>query len=166
MRSLGLLNCPTVLTPQTVRFDADTPVILVESATDESIANSILLLPPSASSKVVNTKWHEYSNETIDSALSALNTLDSNFSDHPLHDALRTLSTAVHRLSAARAELEENRKALLQKEADRRARAEELMKELQPSERDLARRVIQSLFPDDDEGGHAVRRKSSTRVRI
>ena len=40
------------------------------------------------------------------------------------------------------------------------------MRELQPSDRELARRVIQSLFPDDDEDGHAVRRKFSASVSI
>ncbi|EKM57867.1 uncharacterized protein PHACADRAFT_116285 [Phanerochaete carnosa HHB-10118-sp] len=144
-------------------FDADTPVILVESATDDSIVNNVSSLPSNATNKLLSTRWHDYPNEAIDSALSALNTLDASFSDHPLHDAIRALSAAVHKLSSVRAELEESRKALLQKEADRRARADELMRELQPSDRVLARRVIQSLFPDDDEDSHAVRRKSSNR---
>ena len=148
------------------RFDADTPVILVESATDDLAANLVSPLTPSVANKVLTTRWHEYSNESIDSALSALGTLDSSFSDHPLHDALRTLSSAVHRLSAARAQLEESRRALLEKEASRRARADQLMRELQPSDRELARRVIQSLFPDDDEDSHEVRRKTSASVSV
>lgn len=146
------------------RFEVDTPVILVESATDDSLSYAVSPLPSSYANKITSTKWHQYSNEAIDSALSALGTLEPNSSDHPLHDALKILSSAVHKLSTARAELEEGRKALIQKEAARRARAEQLIRELQPSERDLARRVVQSLFPDDDEDSHAVRRKYSASV--
>lgn len=148
------------------RLDSDTPVILVESATDDSFTDTSQPLAFGASNPVLATKWHEYSNTEIDSTLSALGTVDANFADQPLHHALRTLSSAVHRLSAARAELEESRQVLLQREAARRARTDRLMQELQPSDRDLARRVIQSLFPDDDEDGHAVRRKFSASVSI
>jgi small G protein signaling modulator 3 len=148
------------------RFDSETPVILVESATEDFAANLISPLAPSVANKVLQTRWHEYTNESIDSALLALETLDTSFSDHPLHDILRTLSSAVHKLFAARAELEESRRALLEKETSRRARADQLMRELQPSDRDLARRVIQSIFPDDDEDEHEVRRKASTSVSI
>ena len=148
------------------RFDADTPVILVESATEDLAASLLSPLTPSVANKVLTTKWHEYSNENIDTALSALSTLDASVSDHPIHDALRALSSAVHRLSAARAELEESRRELLEKEASRRARADQLMRELQPSDRDLARRVIQSLFPDDDEDRHSVARKTSASVSV
>ena len=146
------------------RFDSDTPVILVESATDDLLTDVFRTTYSNPSDPVVDTKWHEYSNAEIDSALSSFETLDANFADQPLHHALRTLSSAVHRLSTARAELEESRQALLQREASRRARADQLMKELPLSDRDLARRVIQSLFPDDDEDGHAVKRKFSASV--
>ncbi|KIP11017.1 hypothetical protein PHLGIDRAFT_33581 [Phlebiopsis gigantea 11061_1 CR5-6] len=139
----------------------DAPIILVESATEDSVAN----FGPSTSDslrKVLSTKWHEYPHADIDSAVSSLGSMDASYSDRPLHETIRTLSSAVHRLSAARAELEESRKALLQKEASRRARADQLMRELQPSDRELARRVIQSIFPDDDEDGHSSLSESLT----
>ena len=161
-----LLRCPSQFfmhAPHSLSPDA--PVILVESATDDSVAD----FGPSTSDtsqKVLTTKWHEYSNADIDSALSSFGSIEAGYSDQPLHETIRTLSSAVHRLSAARAELEESRRALLQKEASRRARADQLMKELPPSDRELARRVIQSIFPDDDEDGHSVRRKFSASVSL
>lgn len=61
-------------------------------------------------------------------------------------------------------ELEESRRVLQEKEIARKHRAEVLMTELQPSERDIARRVIQSIFTDDDEDRHQVRRQHSLMV--
>lgn len=116
--------------------------------------------------EVLGIKWHEYSDEDIHTAVTSLSQSNSQSisSANPYHDALRALSAAVHRLSKARAELEDDRRTLLEREAARRSRASELMKELQPSEHDVARRIIQSLFPDDDEDSHEVRRKHSTNV--
>ena len=56
---------------------------------------------------------------------------------------------------------------LKEKEAARRHRADELIRELQlvkPAEQETARRVIQALFADDDEEEHEVRRKQSVLV--
>jgi hypothetical protein len=39
-----------------------------------------------------------------------------------------------------------------------------LLEELHPPERDVARRVIQSIFTDDDEGQHHVEREESFSV--
>jgi hypothetical protein len=61
--------------------------------------------------------------------------------------------------------LEDARKVLYEKELARRKRADELLKELEPSEKVIARRLIQSLFTDDDENEHNVRRKQSVMVR-
>ncbi|KAF7303468.1 TBC-domain-containing protein [Mycena indigotica] len=68
----------------------------------------------------------------------------------------------LHNLSKARVELEQGREALKEKEAARRERAEALVNELQiVSEREVARRVIQSVFTDDDEEKHHVKRQQS-----
>jgi len=125
-------------------------------------------VPPSVSGQVLATKWHTYSDEAIQTAISNLSNAESpaDISNHPYHTALRVLSSAVHNLSRARIELEEARRVLQEKEAARRKRSEELLKELQPSEQDVARRVIQSLFTDDDETEHKVRRKQSVLVRF
>ena len=50
---------------------------------------------------------------------------------------------------------------LYEEELARRKRADELLKELEPSEQVIARRLIQSLFTDhdDDENEHNVHRK-------
>jgi hypothetical protein len=52
-----------------------------------------------------------------------------------------------------------------ERELARRKRADELLKELEPSEQVIARRLIQSLFTDDDENEHNVHRKQSVMVR-
>ena len=122
---------------------------------------------PAQSAQVLETKWHEYSDEAIQSTISRLGATNSpsEAPSNPYHDTLRVLSSAVHRLSKARAELEESRKELLEREAARRTRADELMRELQPSEQEVARRLLQSLFPDDDESRREVQRKHSDTVR-
>jgi hypothetical protein len=121
----------------------------------------------SVSSQVLGTRWHDYSDETIQTAIAKLGASESppETSILSYHLALRTLSSAYHNLSRARAELEESRILLLEKEISRRARTEALLGELQPSEQDIARRVIQSIFTDDDESHHQVQRKQSFMVR-
>ncbi|PBK72497.1 TBC-domain-containing protein [Armillaria solidipes] len=117
-------------------------------------------LHPSAASQVLATKWHEYSDEAIQSAISNLSVSESpaGVSSHPYHSALRVLSLALNNLSRARSDLEEQRRKLEEREGERRRRAENLMDELQPSDQDVARRVLQSIFideqpvDDDDKG--------------
>ena len=48
---------------------------------------------------------------------------------------------------------------LYEEELARRKRADELLKELEPSEQVIARHLIQLLFTDDDENEHNVHRK-------
>ncbi|KAG1738405.1 rab-GTPase-TBC domain-containing protein [Suillus paluster] len=117
----------------------------------------------SITTQVLANKWHEYSDEAIQAAISRLAVAESpsDVDTHPYHSALRVLSSALHSLSRARIELEEHRKLLQQKEAARKERAESLLSELQPSEREVAKRVIQSIFTDDDEIRHRVQRRGS-----
>ena len=121
---------------------------------------------PSLTAQVLGTNWHDCTDEAILSAISQLGVSESPSSvpSHPYHSALRVLSFAIRNLSKVHMELEENRRMLLEKEIARRARADALMDELQPSERDIARRVIQSIFTDDDERRHRVRRQQSSMV--
>lgn len=161
------------------------PLILIEPASTERIStlaathNSDGLedMIPSAlrdevgsisTSEILTTNWHEYSDDAIRSAISKLSTTESpaDASPHPYHAVIRVLSAAMLKLTRVRRELEESRRILLEKEAARKARADQLMRELQPSDKDLARRVLQSLFPDDDEDNHMVERKHSHAVRI
>ncbi|THH08191.1 hypothetical protein EW146_g9072 [Bondarzewia mesenterica] len=118
---------------------------------------------PESTAQIIATRWHEYSDEAIQSTISSFSVSDSpaSVSAHPYHSALRVLSAAYHNLTKARQRLEENRRLLLEKEEARRRRAEELMNELQPSEQDVARRVLQSLFTDDDEEEHKIQRQQS-----
>lgn len=118
---------------------------------------------PSVTTQVLANKWHEYSDEAIQAAISRLVVAESpsDVDTHPYHTALRVLSSALHSLSRARIELEEHRKLLQEKEAERKERAETLLSELQPSEREVAKRVIQSIFTDDDEIRHRVQRHGS-----
>ncbi|KAF8885861.1 rab-GTPase-TBC domain-containing protein [Gymnopilus junonius] len=115
------------------------------------------------SAHVLANKWHTYSDEAIQASISKLSASDSpaDAPSHPYHTALRVLSSAVNNLSRARLELEEGRRMLQEKEAARKKRAEELLMELKVSDQEIARRVIQSLFTDDDEMVHRVERKQS-----
>jgi hypothetical protein len=123
---------------------------------------------PAVSAKVLATKWHTYSDEAIQATISKLSPSDSPADTpiHPYHTALRVLSSAVNKLSRARLELEETRWTLREKEVAKKKRADEFVKELKPSDQEVARRVIQSLFTDDDENEHRVRRKRSVLVCI
>lgn len=134
-------------------------------ATDESDPD---VFGPSLTAQVLATRWHEYSDEAIQSAISNFSVSESpaEVSSHPYHSALRVLSSALHSMSRVRLELEEQRRVLQEKELARRERADALMKELQPSEHDIARRVIQSIFTDADEAKHQIRRQQSLMVRI
>ena len=166
-RAIALTSAP--------RSISTAPVIVVDRAEVAHIASSSdALFPddspfeisPAHTAQVLGTKWHEYSDEAIQSTISRLSATNSpsDTPSNPYHDTLRVLSSAVHKLTQARAELEESRKVLLEKEAARRVRAEQLMKELQPSEQEVARRVLQSLFPDDDEARRDIQRKQSDTV--
>jgi IS4 transposase len=83
---------------------------------------------------------------------------------HPYHAALRILSFALHNLARMRQDLEEDRRLLREKEIARRKRAAQLLNELQSSEQETAKRVLQSLFPDDDEHAHQIQKRQSTMV--
>ncbi|KAI0696448.1 rab-GTPase-TBC domain-containing protein [Cytidiella melzeri] len=114
--------------------------------------------------EVLDAQWHEYSEDAIQSAISRLGAVNSpaDQAGDPYFATLRVLSSAVRKLSKARVELEEGRRLLVEKEAARRAKAAQLMMDLQPSERDVARRVLQSLFADDDdEEAQAIHKKQS-----
>ncbi|KAF8987826.1 rab-GTPase-TBC domain-containing protein [Cyathus striatus] len=118
---------------------------------------------PGTTGMILATKWHEYSDEALQSAIANVSKPESpsQAGNHPYHTTIRVLSSALENLTRMRRELEESRMLLLEKEASRRARAEELFKELPSLEVDTARRVIQSMFTDDDEDLHQVKRKQS-----
>ncbi|KIL59002.1 hypothetical protein M378DRAFT_85653 [Amanita muscaria Koide BX008] len=126
-----------------------TPSVLLSSEDEEK---------DPVSARVLSTQWHECSDDAIQSAVSTLGG-NSEVLDHPYHTALRVLSAAYHKLASAREELEENRRLLREKEGALKKRTQALVDELKPSEQEVARRILQSIFPDDDEEQHDVRRK-------
>ncbi|KAF8813556.1 TBC-domain-containing protein [Phlegmacium glaucopus] len=155
-------------------WDRTAPLFVVGSLQDRSLGQpnpeyivtgepEVEGVAPAINSQVLATKWHTYSDEAIQTTISKLSASESpaDVPNHPYHTTLRILSSAVHNLSRVRLELEDARRILYEKELARRTRADELLKELEPSEQDVARRVIQSLFTDDDEHEHNVRRKQS-----
>lgn len=115
---------------------------------------------------VVSTKWHNLSGEGMERAITTLGKSSTFTTDiETYQSALRTLSSAYHDLCQAQLELEEKRKELAEKNIARKKRADELLKEIRPSEQEIAKRVLQSLFTDDDEEGHRVERNQSSVVR-
>lgn len=129
--------------------------VLSEPVLGESVSHS--------DSQILLTTWHEMSDSDIESAILQCHesTPQSSVPSHPYHSVLRVLSSAVHHLTRIRRELEESRRLLLEKDAARRDRASQLLQELPPSEKGVAERVLQSLFPNDDEKGHRVHRQHS-----
>ena len=113
---------------------------------------------PAVTAQVLTAKWHDYSDEAIQTTISNLGASDSpaNVHGHPYHTALRTLSSALHNLSWVRVELEEERRVLKDKEGAWHERADALLKEHLPSEQDIARRMVQLIFTDTDEALHQV----------
>lgn len=105
-----------------------------------------------AAPQVIATKWHEYSDEAIQTTISniSVSKSPSDIPENPYHTALRVLSSALNNLSKVRTELEESRRELQEKESARRTKADDFVKNLQPSEHDIARRVIESIFTDDE----------------
>ena len=159
-------------------WDRAAPLFVVGSPQDRSLGQpnpefivtgetDLTGVAPVIASQVLATKWHTYSDEAIQASVSNFSASESptDTPNHPYHTILRILSSAVYNLSRVRLELEDARKVLYEKELARRKRADELLKELEPSEQAIARRLIQSLFTDDDENEHNVHRKQSVLVR-
>jgi small G protein signaling modulator 3 len=151
-------------------LSAPAPPLLVVDASDAADAHTSLDAgaPDARTAEVLGTRWHEYGDAAIQAAVARLDARASpaDAQGPPYHHALRVLSAAVHSLSRARIELEEQRRALEERERERRLRAERLVDEMNAHERDVARRVLQSLFPDDNEGVHRVERKQSRLVGL
>ncbi|CAK5280556.1 unnamed protein product [Mycena citricolor] len=122
---------------------------------------------PVITTTVLNTKWDQCSDAEIQAVISSLGATQSpaeaTSHPHPYHSALRVLSQAFQKLSDERVQLEEDRKVLKEREETRRRRAEVLLEGLSiDSEREIARRVIQTMFADEIEGDeHSMRRHQS-----
>ncbi|KAK1235963.1 hypothetical protein PQX77_000789 [Marasmius sp. AFHP31] len=132
------------------------PLIIVASSSSSDQPAEPSEPSSSITSQILATKWHEYSDEAIQSAISNISSLSSpaDGSNHPYHSVLRTLSLALSNMSRVRVELEERRRILEERELTRRQRAEELLRELmQPSERDIVTRVVKEIFADDEAQG-------------
>lgn len=123
-------------------------------------------LDKDATSEVLATRWHKQSDQAIQSTISKLDFHDSSTdaARHPYHAALRILSSALSNMRKAYKALEDDRALLQEKEAARKERADQLLRELLQSERDIAKRILQSLFPDDDEQVHQIQRRQSNLV--
>lgn len=115
---------------------------------------------------VLDTKWHECSDDAIENAISTMISMEEPGSvvNHSYFTALRILSSAYSSMAHAWQDSQEYRCSMLEKETARKQRAHDLLCELQPSEREVARRVIQSIFTNDDEHSYRVQRQQSNRV--
>jgi len=115
---------------------------------------------------VLNTKWHECSDDAIENAISTMISMEEPGSvvNHSYFTALRILSSAYSSMAHAWQDSQDYRGSVLEKETARKQRADDLLCELQPSEREVARRVIQSIFTNDDEHSYRVQRQQSNRV--
>ncbi|TFK50175.1 TBC-domain-containing protein [Heliocybe sulcata] len=151
----------------TVLWDRPTPLFIVGSSKDSPASPKLTPrrdaetmnvdlpkseLGPVATAHVLSTKWHEYSDDAIRSAVSSLKAARPSSDSPPnlCYPVIRVLSSAVHNLSKARIELEESRKKLREKEETRRNKAEDLMKKFEASEQEIARCVLETLLSDEE----------------
>ncbi|KAJ3911896.1 GTPase activating rab protein [Lentinula edodes] len=145
---------PETITAPLIIVGSDDQHLPVNDIVDPTGASlQELAIDPVITSRVLTTKWHEYSDEAIQSAISSISISESpaEVSSHPYHSALRVLSAALHNLSKARLELEQSRKTLIEKENARRAKSEELAREMKSEkEREIARRVVKEIFGNND----------------
>ncbi|KIY43819.1 TBC-domain-containing protein [Fistulina hepatica ATCC 64428] len=102
------------------------------------------------STHILQTQWHECSDSEIQTNLSALPSLSE--AADPSYSVIRVLSAALCRMSRARVELEEVRRALQEKEATRLRKAEGLIDTLQPSDQDVARHIVHAILSDEHNG--------------
>lgn len=156
--------------PSSVASPRVAPLIVVASSTNPPATPSRKRTADAdvdtLTTQVLATRWHEYSDEAIQTAVSKLSASDSPaVSSNPYHLALRSLSLALSNLSRARAELEEQRRKLQEREEERRRRADDLLHELPVAERDTARRVIQAIFTDEEQHKVLRNRKQSFMVK-
>ena len=158
-------QAPTILVEQPDSSHPDA-VKLPRKSIPFQLHKEYLGLDKDATSEVLTTRWHRQSDQAIQSAISKLDFHDpsSDTARHPYHAALRILSSALSNMRKGYKALEDDRALLQEKEAARKARADQLLRELPPSERDVARRILQSLFPDDDEHVHQIQRRQSNLV--
>ncbi|KAF8642048.1 hypothetical protein AX16_009714, partial [Volvariella volvacea WC 439] len=124
-------------------------------------------LSQTAATQILSTRWHEQSDEAIHSAIANINLASPSAPSRDSHgdssymSILRVLSNTMHNLSQVRMELEENLRSLKEKEAARRVRAEAVVRELESSNQDVAKR-IQAIFAEDDEVlSHQIRKQQS-----
>ncbi|KAF5385547.1 hypothetical protein D9757_006763 [Collybiopsis confluens] len=118
-----------------------------------SVTTSDANLDPMVSSHVLQTQWHTYSDEAIQSAVSSLTSMNSPaeasaHAAHPYHTAIRVLSSA----GSNRSRTEEE--GLVEKEMRRRRRVEEIEGEMSgksEEERELTRRLVRTIFADEDD---------------
>lgn len=93
---------------------------------------------------LLTTPWHRQSDEEIEAAIM----LSRNIT---YQHALRVLSSTVEDLGLRHAQLQSLREKDLAKEERARKRVKQMTWDMQPSEREIARRIIDAVFEDEDD---------------
>lgn len=162
----GSRNPPVIVVEQSDSFSNLNTVKHPRKSIPFQLHKELLNLDKDAYLEVLATRWHKQSDQEIQSTISKLDFRDSS-SDaarHPYQAALRVLSSALSNMRKACKALEDDRALLQEKETARKERADQLLRELPLSERDIAGRILQSLFPDDNEQVHQIQRRQSNLV--
>lgn len=162
----GTRQAPVVVVERPEFFHNIDTVKLPRKSIPFQLHKECLGLDKDATSEVLTTRWHKQSDQEIQSTISKLDFHDpsSDAARQPYHAALRILSSALANMRKEYKALDDDRALLQEKEAARKERADQLLRELPPSELDIARRILQSLFPDDDEQIHQIQRRQSNLV--
>ncbi|KAI5119453.1 hypothetical protein M0805_008390 [Coniferiporia weirii] len=117
---------------------------------------------PVTTSQVLDTKWHELSDEQIKDNISRFGASgsSSDASIQSYHSTIRVISAAFEDVSTERNELDKIRVLLEGRDNSRRVRAEQVVNTLPLAKRETGRRILESFITEVDEARSVVRRSS------
>ncbi|KAH8118089.1 TBC-domain-containing protein [Phellopilus nigrolimitatus] len=137
------------------REDSDTHSSLTQ---DSSAGRSLAVqetgeFGPVTASQVLATKWHELSDMQIEATVSKYSTSrsSSKVSTQSYQSVLRVLSAALEDISIERNELDKVRSLLEDRDKTLRGKAERAVNNLPYSDREVGRRIFDSLFSEVEE---------------
>ncbi|KZT53277.1 TBC-domain-containing protein [Calocera cornea HHB12733] len=107
-----------------------------------------------ATRKVLETKWHLFSDQEVAGAISDVADLSASPAEQPMnpvHAALRVMSGAFEDLSRKYEEVRRAREAEEERREERASRAREKIQSMPWAEREVARKVVEMFFAEEEE---------------
>ncbi|KZP00539.1 TBC-domain-containing protein [Calocera viscosa TUFC12733] len=107
-----------------------------------------------AARKVLETKWHLYSDQDIATAISSVSDISGSPAEqptNPVHAALRVMSSAFEDLSRKYEDVRRAREAEDQKGSELASKAREQIESMPWAEREVARKVVELFFAEEQD---------------